>query len=126
MKSKTIFILLLSLPLGLLAQLPPEEDLAKDSRYFRHEFAKRGGHKQEMRKGDYVIIGSLPSESEAVAFSGETQKTIEFSIGNGYLSKEKKWLVYISLNNATEARALRTQLVKKGYLKDVWLLTVSE
>lgn len=124
MRSKIIVLLILSLPIYAISQLPPEEELEKDPHYFRHEYAKQGDHAQEIKKGNYVVIGSVSLESDAVTITKKVKETID-SVEYGYLSIKKKWLIFLHSSNASEARALRNQLIKKEDPKTIWLLTVN-
>lgn len=114
-------VFFLFLPLSALAQ-----DAAPHAE--RHEFVKRGNHKQELALGDYVVVGVFKSEENAQkvaeVYKNETMTKALF----GYCSTKSLWFVTVGTSsNIEEARASRDKyrLQHKAF-KDAWLLTVHE
>lgn len=90
----------------------------------RHEFVKRGSHRDELETGDYVIAGVFKSADNAEHFA-EGLQNMGFDADYGHLSEKDLWYVYISFTNDINlARADRDKFRKMKIFRDSWLLTV--
>jgi hypothetical protein len=93
----------------------------------RHDFVKRENIKNDMVAGNYTILGTSTSETDARQIVQEITKAGYTDIALGYLSVKKSWYIYISSANDIEnARAIRDQYRKIERFKDAWILTVHE
>jgi type IX secretion system PorP/SprF family membrane protein len=90
----------------------------------RHEFVKRGGHKDELDVADYVIAGVFKSDVNAKHFSDGLNK-LGLVTDYGHLTERNLWYVFtIQTEDLNEARAERDRVRKMKLLRDAWLLTV--
>ena len=90
----------------------------------RHEFVKRGSHKEELDVADYVIGGVFKSDANAKHFSDGLAK-LGFKADYGHLTEKNLWYVYlIQTTDINVARAERDRVRKLKILRDAWLLTV--
>src|SRR6185503_11745428 len=64
----------------------------------RHEFVKRGSHKEELDAGDYVVAGVFKSDVNANYYSTGLKK-LGFEADYGHLTEKNLWYVYISQSN---------------------------
>ena len=91
----------------------------------RHEFVVRGGHREELDLGDFVIAGVFMKRENAARFAAGLNK-LNFTADFGFLTSHDKWYVY--LYQGTDINAARTERDKYRKLKifrDTWLLTVT-
>jgi type IX secretion system PorP/SprF family membrane protein len=92
----------------------------------RHEFVKRGGHREELDFGDYVIVGVFKSDTNSDHFVDGLTK-MGFKADYGHLTEKNLWYVYIAqTKDINVARAERDKYRKMKIFKDAWLLTVHE
>lgn len=92
----------------------------------RHEFVKRGGHREELDYGDYVIVGVFKSDTNSDHFVDGLTK-MGFKADYGHLTEKNLWYVYIAQSkDINTARAERDKYRKMKIFKDAWLLTVHE
>lgn len=92
----------------------------------RHEFVKKGDHKDELDYGDYVIVGVFKSDVNAKHFS-EGLKNLKFSADYGHSSLKNLWYVYLAqASDINKAKAERDKYRKMKMFRDAWLLTVHE
>jgi type IX secretion system PorP/SprF family membrane protein len=90
----------------------------------RHEFVKRGGHKDELDVADYVVVGVFKSDANATHFSDGLKK-LGFVADYGHLTEKNLWYVYIAqATDINQARAERDKYRKMKIFRDAWLLTV--
>jgi type IX secretion system PorP/SprF family membrane protein len=90
----------------------------------RHEFVKRGNHKEELDVADYVIGGVFKSDANAKHFSDGLIK-LGFKADFGHLTEKNLWYVYlIQTSDINRAREERDRVRKMKILRDAWLLTV--
>lgn len=90
----------------------------------RHEFVKRGTHKEELDVADYVIGGVFKSDANAKHFADGLAK-LGFKADYGHLTEKNLWYVYlIQTTDINVARAERDRVRKLKILRDAWLLTV--
>lgn len=90
----------------------------------RHEFAKRGGHRQELAVSDYVVAGVFAQETNAKHFADGLKK-LGFKAEYGHLTEKGVWYVYLhQSNDINAARAERDKYRKMKMFRDAWLLTV--
>jgi hypothetical protein len=90
----------------------------------RHEIVKRGGHKEELDAGDYVVAGVFKADVNANHFATGLKK-LGFKADYGHLTEKSLWYVYISQSNdINTARADRDKFRKMKIFRDSWLLTV--
>jgi hypothetical protein len=90
----------------------------------RHEFVKRGGHKDELDVADYVVVGVFKSDANATHFA-EGLKKLGFVADYGHLTEKNLWYVYIAqATDINQARAERDKYRKMKIFRDAWLLTV--
>ena len=91
----------------------------------RYERVKRGGHKEEMDLGDYVIIGVFKSEANAKRWADGIMKLGFPDVDYGYLTNKAIWYVHFEgTDNLEEAKATREKYRKIKLFRDAWLLTV--
>jgi hypothetical protein len=115
---KAVFFLFL--PLTALAQ--DAQPVAE-----RHEFMKRGNHKQELALGDYVVVGVFKSEDNARTVADVYKKEFFPEASYGYCSAKSMWFVCMGANKDIEAaRASRDKYRQQKATRDAWLLTVHE
>jgi hypothetical protein len=101
-----------------------EHDVTHHPNAERHEFVKRGTHKDEMDIADYVIAGVFKSRENARHFADGIDK-MGFQADFGHLTEKGLWYVYIyESQNIEEARAERDRFRKMKMFRDAWLLTV--
>jgi hypothetical protein len=113
-------VFLLFIPLTSLAQ-----DAERKAE--RHEFVKRGNHKQELALGDYVVVGVFKSEENARKVVDEYKKESFSEASAGYCTAKSTWYVCIGASSKIEeARASRDKYRQQRQFKDAWLLTVHE
>lgn len=109
------------------AQNPTEqhaENPATHPNSERHEFVKRGNHKEELDVADYVIGGVFKSDANAKHFSDGLIK-LGFKADYGHLTEKNLWYVYlIQTTDINQARNERDRVRKLKILRDAWLLTV--
>ncbi|MFZ2905799.1 MAG: PorP/SprF family type IX secretion system membrane protein [Cyclobacteriaceae bacterium] len=92
----------------------------------RHEFVKKGSHKDELDYGDYVIVGVFKSEANSKNFADGLDK-MDFKADYGHLSEKNLWYVYIAhTNDINKAKTERDKYRKMKIFKDAWLLTVHD
>ena len=92
----------------------------------RHEYARRGPGKEDLKPGDYVIAGVFKNSSGADRYADGLQK-LGFKAEYGHISEKGMWCVYIVIaKNINEARAERDNFRKMKIFRDAWLLTVTE
>ena len=92
----------------------------------RHEFVKRGGHKEELDFGNYVILGVFRSREHADSFN-KGLISMSFDSDFGYLTTKGLWYVHLAeTDDINEARAERDKYRKMTIARDAWLLTVHE
>ncbi|HEY0656636.1 MAG TPA: PorP/SprF family type IX secretion system membrane protein [Chryseosolibacter sp.] len=90
----------------------------------RHEFIKRGNHKEELDVADYVIGGVFKSDANAKHFSDGLIK-LGFKADYGHLTQTSLWYVYLyQTTDINQARSERDRVRKMKILRDAWLLTV--
>jgi type IX secretion system PorP/SprF family membrane protein len=90
----------------------------------RHEFVKRGSHKEELDVADYVIGGVFKSDANAKHFADGLLK-LGFKADYGHLTEKNLWYVYLAqTTDINQARAERDRLRKLKIFRDAWLLTV--
>jgi type IX secretion system PorP/SprF family membrane protein len=90
----------------------------------RHEFVRKGAHRQEMDASDYVVAGVFRQESNAKHFSDGLKK-MGFKVNYGHLTEKAVWYVYlIRTSDINKARAERDRYRKMKIFRDAWLLTV--
>lgn len=90
----------------------------------RHEFVKKGEHKDELDVADYVITGVFAQESNARAFT-EGLKKLGFKAKYGHLTEKAVWYVYLTrTTDINTARTERDKYRKMKIFRDAWLLTV--
>jgi hypothetical protein len=93
----------------------------------RHEFVKRGNHKQELALGDYVVVSVFKSEENAKAVADGYKKEAFPEASYGYCSAKSVWYVCMGNNKDIEAaRTSRNKYRQQKAAKDAWLLTVHE
>ncbi len=93
----------------------------------RHEFVKRGEHKNEISAGDYIVVGVFSSEVNAKKFDEGILKLGLNKTDYGFLTVKRLWYVYLeSTNDIDKARQDRDKFRKMKMFKDAWLLTVLE
>ena len=93
----------------------------------RHEFVKRGEHKNEISAGDYVVVGVFSAEGNAKKFDEGILKLGLNKTDYGFLTVKGLWYVYLeSTNDIDKARQDRDKFRKMKMFKDAWLLTVLE
>jgi hypothetical protein len=115
---KAIFLLVFPFT-GLAQDSQPKAD--------RHEFVKKGKHKQELALGDYVVMGVFKSEENAKTVANEYKKQDFPEASYGYCSVKSMWFVCMGTNKDIEAaRASRDKYRENRFFKDAWLLTVHE
>jgi type IX secretion system PorP/SprF family membrane protein len=92
----------------------------------RHEYAKRGTGKEELKAGDYVVAAVFKTSSSADQYADGLVK-LGFKAEYGHISEKNIWCVYIVIaKNINEARAERDNFRKMKIFRDAWLLTVTE
>ncbi len=93
----------------------------------RHDFVKRGSHREELDLGTYVIAGAFQSRANAEHYV-KTLKSLGYTDTDfGHLSVRNLWYVFIAQENEIpKARIERNKLQKNRIFKDVWLLTVQQ
>jgi type IX secretion system PorP/SprF family membrane protein len=90
----------------------------------RHEFVKRGNHKEELDVADYVIGGVFKSDANAKHFADGLVK-LGFKADYGHLTEKNLWYVYLAqTTDINQARSERDRVRKMKLLRDAWLLTV--
>ncbi|HEY0744326.1 MAG TPA: PorP/SprF family type IX secretion system membrane protein [Chryseosolibacter sp.] len=90
----------------------------------RHEFVKRGSHKEELDVADYVIGGVFKSDANAKHFADGLIK-LGFKADYGHLTEKNLWYVYLyQTTDINLARNERDRVRKMLILRDAWLLTV--
>jgi type IX secretion system PorP/SprF family membrane protein len=90
----------------------------------RHEYVKRGSHREELKTGEYVIGGVFKTSSTADRYADGLKK-LGFKADYGYLSEKNLWYVYIVISkNINTAKAERDNFRKMKIFRDAWLLTV--
>ena len=92
----------------------------------RHEYAKRGTGKEDLKPGDYVVAGVFKTSSSADRYADGLVK-LGFKAEYGHITEKNMWCVYIVIaKNINEARAERDNFRKMKIFRDAWLLTVTE
>jgi type IX secretion system PorP/SprF family membrane protein len=92
--------------------------------YQRHEFVKRGAHREEMDIGHFVIVGVFKVRENAAKFEAGLDK-MGFVADFGHLSENDLWYVYISHTDDIDlAKTNRDKYRKMKIFRDAWLLTV--
>ncbi len=93
----------------------------------RHDFVKRGTHREEMEVGTYVIAGAFQSRANAEHYV-KTLKALGYKDTDfGHLSVRNLWYVFVAEGaDIPKVRIERNKLQKNRIFKDVWLLTVQE
>lgn len=90
----------------------------------RHEFVKRGNHKDELDVADYVVGGVFRSAENAKRFS-QGLSNMGFKADYGHLTEKNLWYVYLTqTDDINVARAERDKYRKMKLFRDAWLLTV--
>jgi type IX secretion system PorP/SprF family membrane protein len=90
----------------------------------RHEFFKRGNHKQELDVADYVAIGLFKEQANAQHFANGLKK-LGFKANYGHLTEKAVWYVYLHKgSDINQARTERDRYRKMKLFRDAWLLTV--
>lgn len=90
----------------------------------RHEFIKRGNHKEELDVADYVIGGVFKSDANAKHFADGLAK-LGFKADYGHLTQTALWYVYLyQTTDINQAKNERDRVRKMKLLRDAWLLTV--
>jgi type IX secretion system PorP/SprF family membrane protein len=90
----------------------------------RHEFVKRGNHKEELDVADYVIGGVFKADANAKHFAEGLVK-LGFKADYGHLTEKNLWYVYLyQTTDINLARNERDRVRKMKILRDSWLLTV--
>ena len=90
----------------------------------RHEFSKRGHHKNELEVADYVVSGVFAEETNARAFSDGLKK-LGFKAKYGRSTEKGVWYVYlVRTGDINTARTERDNYRKMKIFRDAWLLTV--
>jgi hypothetical protein len=93
----------------------------------RHEIVKRGGHKEEMEVGDYVIAGVFSKKENAKKYSDGLVKLGFKDSDYGFLTKNNLWYVHIAETDDIEvARSFRDTFRKMKMFREAWLLTVEK
>lgn len=91
----------------------------------RHEFVKRENITKDMAEGNYTILATSASETDAKQITQEIKKAGYTDADFGYLSIKKSWYIYISAaNDVGKAQAIRDKYHKIERFKDAWILTV--
>jgi type IX secretion system PorP/SprF family membrane protein len=92
----------------------------------RHEYARRGSTKEDLKPGDYVVAGVFKTSSSADRYADGLNK-LGFKAEYARVSEKNMWCVYIvSAKNINEAKAERDNFRKMKIFRDAWLLTVTE
>ncbi len=90
----------------------------------RHEFAKRGTHRQELAAADYVVAGVFAQDQSARQFADGLKK-LGFKAEYGHSTEKGVWYVYLhQASDINAARAERDKFRKMKMFRDAWLLTV--
>jgi type IX secretion system PorP/SprF family membrane protein len=90
----------------------------------RHEFVRKGEHKEELDVADYVVTGVFAQQSNAKHFSDGLRK-LGFKADYGHLTEKAVWYVYLFQgSDINEARTQRDRYRKMKIFRDAWLLTV--
>ena len=90
----------------------------------RHEFVKKGTHKNELDIADYVVTGVFKQESNARQFADGLKK-LGFKAKYGHLTEKAVWYVYLHQGtDINEARTERDRYRKMKIFRDAWLVTV--
>ncbi len=93
----------------------------------RHEIVKRGGHKEELEVGDYVIAGVFRQRENAKKYSDGLIKLGFKDSDFGFLTTNNLWYVHIAETNDIEAaRSFRDTFRKMKMFREAWLLTVQK
>jgi type IX secretion system PorP/SprF family membrane protein len=101
-----------------------EEPPAAHPNAERHEFVKRGNHKEELDVADYVIGGVFKADANAKHFADGLKK-LGFKADYGHLTEKNLWYVYLyQTTDINQAKAERDRVRKMKLLRDAWLLTV--
>ena len=97
----------------------------KHENHERHETVVRGGHKEELDLGDFVIAGSFMKRENAERFTAGLNK-LNFTADFGFLTPHGKWYVYLYQGTDIKAaRAERDKYRKLQIFRDTWLLTIT-
>lgn len=92
----------------------------------RHEFVKKGAHKEELDLGNYVVAGVFKTPANAKHFAEGLTK-LGFGSDYGHLTEKNLWYVYISqTDDINVAKADRDKFRKMKIFRDSWLLTVHQ
>lgn len=93
----------------------------------RHEFVKRGNHAEELKLGDYVVVGVFQGKGNAKSMARELKKLSYANAAYGYLTNKNLWYVHLGTAADIEtARNDRDKIKKMKMFKEAWLLTVQE
>jgi type IX secretion system PorP/SprF family membrane protein len=91
----------------------------------RHEYVKRGKHKQELDDSNYLVTGVFKGESQARNFTEGLAK-LGFTANYGHSSEKKVWFVYlVKTNNINVLRQQRDKFRKMKIFRDAWIVTVT-
>jgi len=92
----------------------------------RHETVKRGVNAQELKPGNYVIVGVFGAVANA---KNLTRQIVESGLNAnyGFLTEKKLWYVHIFTgNDINTTRTERDKYRQQPMFKNAWLLTVED
>lgn len=90
----------------------------------RHETVKRGTNAQELKSGNYVIVGVFGSITNAKNYAVKLVNSGS-NANYGFLTEKGLWYVHIFVgNDINETRAERDKFRKMPIFRNAWLLTV--
>ena len=92
----------------------------------RHEIVKKGAHPDELDRGNYVIVGSFKSRSNAERYSSMLRDAGHES-SLGFASEKNVYYVFVySSGDLEETRGVRNQYrgLRDFQFPDSWVLTV--
>ena len=91
----------------------------------RHEFVKAGNNKNELKAGNYIIVGAFRSEANAKRFSLDLHQMDVEEASYGFITVRGLWYVYlVSSENLEVVKTERDKYRHDHMFKDAWILTV--
>jgi type IX secretion system PorP/SprF family membrane protein len=91
----------------------------------RHEYVKKGTHKQELQDSNYLVSGVFKGEKQAKEFTQGLEK-MGFSANYGHSTEKKVWYVYlVKTNNINVIRQQRDKFRQMKIFRDAWIITVT-
>jgi hypothetical protein len=122
-------ILCFAIVLSNASYLQAQSNVRQDSipKPNRHDFVGRGTHPNELKLGDYVVVGTALSEKDANLMVKQFKKLKYPTPSYAYLTIKSLWYIYYgSYTEIEEAKLKRDEYRKYKMYQNAYLLTVHQ